>query len=93
MSSIRSLDVFRAGHNRELTRPLCLQDIVAFIAHLSVSNHAPSTARTYIPDLSYKCKVLGAFDPTQGFIISKLLQGMSLLNERHDSRLPITLSL
>ena len=85
--------MFRAGHNRELTRPPCLQDIVAFIAHLSVSNHAPSTTRTYIAGLSYKCKVLGAFDPTQGLIISKLLQGMSRLNECHDSRLPITLSL
>lgn len=93
LSGIRSFDVFRASHNRALTWPPCLQDIVAFIAHLSVSNHAPSTARTYIAGLSYKCKVLGAFDPTQGFIISKLLQGMSRLDKRHDSRLPITLSL
>lgn len=93
LSGIRAFDVFRSGHNRALSWPPCLQDIVDFIAHLSVSNHAPSTAKTYIAGLSYKCKVLGAFDPTQGFIISKLLQGMSRLDKRRDSRLPITLPL
>ena len=93
LSGIRSFDVFRAGHNRALTWPPCLQDIVAFSAHLSVRNHAPSTTRPYITGLSYKCKVLGTFDHTQGSIISKLLQGMSRLDTLHDSRLPITLSL
>ena len=85
---IRSFDVFRADFNRSLIWPPSVQDVV-FIAHLSKGSLAPSTVRSYISAVSCKCKINGFVDPTQAFVVSKLLKGLSRLQKRSDKRLPI----
>lgn len=46
--------------------------------------------RSYLAGLSYLTKVQGFQDPTDQFLVSKLLQGLKRTNHTHDSRLPIT---
>ena len=93
LSAIRSFDVFRSAYNRSLVWPPSLQDVVDFIAHLSVGQLAPSTVRSYISAVSYKCKVQGYVNLTHFFVVSKLMKGMSRLQKRTDKRLPITITL
>lgn len=70
--------------------PPTLQSIVEFVAHLSAQGVAPSTVKSYLSGVSFKCKMDGHIDVTQFFLIKKMLNGMSRLTERVDSRLPIT---
>ena len=92
-SGTKAFDEFRSAYSRSLNWPPSSNDVVDFIAHLSVGNLAPSTVRAYISAVSYKCKLHGFVDPTQSFVVSKLLKGMSRLQKRSDVRLPISLSL
>ena len=93
LSGIRSFGEFRSAYNRSLVWPPPLQDVVDFTAHLSVGQLAPSTVRSYISAVSYKCKVQGYVYQTQSFVVSKLMKGMSRLKKRTDKRLPITITL
>ena len=92
-SGTRSFDEFRSVYNRSLDWPPSLQDVVDFIAHFSAGLLATSTVRSYISAVSYRCKIQGFVDPTQSFVVSKLMKGMSRLHNRSDKRLPVTLSL
>ena len=92
-SGTRSFDEFRSVYNRSLDWPPSLQDVVDFIAHLSAGLLAPSTVRSYISAVSYRCKIQGFVDPTQTLVVSKFMKDMSRLQNRSDKRLPVTLSL
>lgn len=73
--------------------PPSVQDIIDFIAFLSLKGSAPSTARSYLSGIGYQCKILQVADPTQNFVVKKLLLGMSRLGSKRDKRLPITINL
>ena len=60
---------------------------------MSLQGQASSTIRSYISGISFKCKVLNIFDPTQNFVVKKMLTGLSRLDKRHDLRMPVTLSI
>ena len=47
----------------------------AFIAHLPSQRYAPVTSMTYVSAISYVHKLAGKADPTQVFVINKLLVG------------------
>ena len=65
----------------------------AFIAHLPSQRYAPVTLMTYMPAISYVHKLAGKVDPTQLFVINKLLVGAKKLSGTPDTRLPISLSI
>ena len=64
-SGTRPFDEFRSVYNRSLDWPPSLQDVVDFIVQLSAGHLAPSTVRSYISAVSYRCKIQGFVDPTQ----------------------------
>ena len=66
----------------------------AFITHLPSQRYAPVTLMTYMSAiLSYVHKLAGKADPTQVFVINKLLVGAKKLSGTPDTRLPISLSI
>ncbi|XP_062618200.1 uncharacterized protein LOC134279801 isoform X1 [Saccostrea cucullata] len=73
--------------------PLQVADICNFIAHLHGSHFSASTISSHISALSYVHKLLGLPDPTQMFIVKKILRGCHKLSHTADSRLPITLDI
>ncbi len=58
------------------------------IYHLS--NYAPFTIKTYVTGLSYQHKLEGRQDPTNSFLLSKLLEGSICRDSRCDGQLPLT---
>ena len=65
----------------------------AFIAHLPSQRYAPVILMTYVSAISYVHKLAGKVDPTQLFVIKKLLVGSKTLSGTPDTRLPIILSI
>ena len=66
--------------------------MATFICHLYTSNYAPTTILTYCSALSFVNKLFGAPDPSQNFLIKKLIEGAKKLGPSTDTRLPITLN-
>lgn len=89
-TGLHMFEEFRSLHGREGTWPPSRQHIIDFIAYISSKGCAPSTAKSYISAVAFQCKMLGVSDPTQCFVIRKMLLGMSRLDRRVDSRLPVT---
>ncbi|KAK3099696.1 hypothetical protein FSP39_008146 [Pinctada imbricata] len=73
--------------------PPNLVAICNFIGYLSLEGQAASTARSYVSGISFKCKTEYDFDPTNAFVIAKLLEGFKRTNPTTDSRKPITLQI
>ncbi|KAK2138319.1 hypothetical protein NP493_8027g00002 [Ridgeia piscesae] len=70
--------------------PASIGALAAFVAHLFSQNYAPATLLTYMSALSYVHKLADMADPTQHFVIKKLLAGAQKLAAKPDTRLPIT---
>ena len=89
-SGLKAFNDFRDSYNKAHTWPPNTQDIVDFLACLSLKGSAPSTARSYLSAIGYHCKMLQVADSTQTFVVKKVLLGMSRLGSQKDKRLPIT---
>ena len=76
-----------------LELPASLDNIITFIAYLSLKRCTYSTASSYISDLSFYFKINGWEDPTQAFVVRKLLKGYSKCHSSKDLRQPITLQI
>lgn len=63
---------------------------MCFVAHLFEQGFAPPTIATHISAIAYAHKIMGAPDPTDQFVVRKLLSGASRLACKPDTRLPIT---
>jgi len=87
---IHAFEQFMITNLSDQIWPPPLPHVLVFIAHISASKHAPSTARTYLSGLAFRCKLLGAPDVTQNFLVKKLLSEMAGKKCRVDTRLPIT---
>ncbi|XP_062586591.1 uncharacterized protein LOC134248181 isoform X3 [Saccostrea cucullata] len=72
------------------TFPAQLNHIMSFIAWLYQHKKSYNTINTYIAGISYYHKIHGLSDPTQFFVIKKLLKGAQHLSNAPDIRLPIT---
>ena len=90
---IKSFESFCSLHSLQPTWPPPSSHITRFVAYLSLAGYKHSTAQTYIAAISFQAKTLYNVDPTDHFIIKKLLQGMLRTRTHKDSRLPITLQL
>ena len=88
---IAAFEAFCIKYNYKCTYP-CKADIIPhFVAHLSLSGKAFSTAKTYLAALSSKHKLNSWTDPTDSFLIKKLMQGFARSSPSKDVRYPITL--
>jgi hypothetical protein len=74
------------------TMPVSIQTLVLFIAHLVSLNYSPSSITTYVSAIGYVHKLQNLPDPSNTFLVSKLLHSCRK-NKVLDSRLPITKSI
>ena len=79
-----------AQFQRVLRWPATENQIVAFIAYLSLKHMAPSTIASYVSGLSYVHKINMLPDPTNNFLVRKIIEGTRRQNRAEDGRLPIT---
>ena len=71
--------------------PLSEIDVVNFIAYLFDLNYAPGTITSIISALAFVHKLLKVNDPSESFLVKKVLQGCRKSNaSSKDGRLPIT---
>ncbi|XP_048253513.1 uncharacterized protein LOC125381159 [Haliotis rufescens] len=89
----QALQAFRASQNLGDVWPVPITHLVHFIAHLSVSGHAPSTVRTYMAGISTYHRLHSMEDRTGHFVITKMITGMQKCQGRQDHRKPITIDL
>ena len=76
---------------RVIEPPVSPENICLFVAYLHYSERAPKTITTYISAISYIHKILNFKDPSNSFLVSKLITGAYRLRHIFDIRLPITL--
>ena len=86
----RDFDAFRAAHGIPLVWPADPNHVIQYAAFLSLENRSYSTARTYITALSTLHRLRGWEDPTNNFLLQKLMTGFGRSKSQVDSRLPIT---
>lgn len=71
--------------------PASVQSIREFVAWLSLRQLAPATIATYVSGVGYYHKIQGWQDPTQDFLVAKLLEGCRRDHVGNEKRLPLTL--
>ena len=87
---LKAFDEFCNEKGIAYTWPIQSNIIMHFIAHLSLAGKSVSTAKTYLAGISSKHKLNGWNDPTDTFMIRKLLQGFARSVPQNDTRCPIT---
>jgi hypothetical protein len=69
--------------------PSSLIVLSQFIAYLFIRNYSPSSIASYISAISVVHKSNSLTDPTNSFLIKKILKGAHNLKGKKDTRLPI----
>lgn len=73
------------------TIPLSVIEISYFIAYMSREGYAQATVASYLAGIAYRHRIMGFPDPTNTFIIKKMLDGLRKdRGPSNDTRLPIT---
>ena len=88
---IIAFEEFCKKHNLACTYPVELDIIPHFVAYLSLAGKAFSTAKTYLAALSAKHRLNSWNDPTDTFLVKKLMKGFSRSAPSKDARYPITI--
>ena len=92
-TGLHSFESFRVSQNRNLSWPPSMQEIVLFVAQLSLRHCSFRTAELYVAAISFKCKTMGVTDTTKHFIVGKALEGLKRTAKQKRARLPITLDI
>lgn len=92
-TGLAAFSSFRIEQGFPNSWPPRLDQVVSFIASLSMRGLAHNTVRLYISSISNQCKLLGVLDITKNFIVTKLLEGIKRTKHKADARLPITAEL
>jgi len=69
--------------------PASTLEMVRFVSYLQLSGKAAATIATYVSAISFFHKVGDLPDPTNKFVIRKMLRGSTVMSPSSDSRLPI----
>ena len=64
--------------------------ICNFVGHLYLKKLSPSSIVSHISAISYMHKMCNVLDPTQHFLVRKILKGAQNMGKSPDSRMPIT---
>lgn len=64
--------------------------IAQFILFMFIKNYQPSTIASYVSAISYMHKINFYSDPTDSFLVKKVMKGAQNLRGSVDNRLPIT---
>ncbi|XP_038063218.1 uncharacterized protein LOC119733929, partial [Patiria miniata] len=81
---------FRLSHSLKSSWPATSQDVMTFVAHLSLSGRAASTISVHVAAISCLHKMHNWDDPTQHFLVKKMQEGCRRQGKSRDIRRPIT---
>lgn len=85
------MSVFQKFHRKIFkTSPEFPIKVTYYVSWLHKEGKSHNTINTYVAGLSYYHRLNGFTDPTQFFIIKKLIKGAQQLSSTPDIRLPIT---
>lgn len=80
-------------YNINVTMPLQIVQVCNCIGHLFWKQYSPSSIASHVSAISYVHKLLQLNDPTNSFIVRKLIKGCNNLSGTSDTRLPITMDI
>ena len=86
----RSWNLFLQFNSSGTSLPISPSLLSNFIAYLFKSGYSPSSISSHISAISYVHKILGQSDPSDSFLVRKVVQGCHHSGLNKDSRLPIT---
>ena len=92
-NAINAFNRFRTQYNMNIDWPASVDQITLFISHCYSKGYSPSTLSTYCSGISFYHKLKCIKDPTEEFLVKKLLEGFKRSRKQVDSRQPITSSL
>ncbi|CAG2214440.1 unnamed protein product [Mytilus edulis] len=87
------LDSFQLLYTLDKVWPVPVEQLVQFIAYLSLKHFSPATVRLYISGISFSHKERNLEDTTKNFVVSKMLEGLHRNHPQRDNRAPVTLPL
>ena len=79
------------GYEALCGTPVLVPMVLLFIAHLYASGSAPASIVSTVSAVAYFHKINGFHDPSNCFMVAKLLAGARNLGTIPDVRLPVTL--
>lgn len=88
---IRSFYEYHSQIKTSPSWPFLTHEICNFVVYLFTLKLSQATIKAYLSGIGFFHKIYGFDDPTQNFLVKKLLEGVVRSNGRHkDTRLPIT---
>ena len=91
--AVQIFDDFRTRFDLSTNWPPTVDVMINFIAYLSSHGYQYSTAKTYLAGVSFYIEAHNWFDPTNSFVIKKMMKGYQRLKPTSDVRAPITLEM
>ena len=88
-NAISCFNDFRSKYGFPLVFPGQADHIMMFISYCFEKGFSPATIKTYISDLSFYHKLNNWYDPSELFVVKKLLEGCQRSRLRVDNRAPI----
>lgn len=92
-NAISTFNKFRIHHHMAIQWPAAVSHVVYFISSLFEKGCSPATINSYCSGISFFHKINGLADPTNKFIVHKILEGCRRSRTQTDSRAPISLEL
>ena len=89
-NALKTFNTFRQQYGLMNMWPAPESQIACFISYCFNQGFLPATVSTYLSAVSYIHKIKHYSDPTQSFLIKKILDGLKRLRSRSDIRAPIT---
>lgn len=90
-TALQSCNRFLQSYGLPTALPLQPASVALYLSYLHEKGYSPSTMPTHISAIAHIHHLLGLSDPTDSFIVKKVIQGAKHMNPTCDSRLPITL--
>ena len=78
--AFRKFNQFLASSRTTLSLPISVEQLLNFVAFMSLEGATYHTVSLYIAGLSYYHKIRGLTDNTKSFIVSKTLEGFRRTN-------------
>ncbi len=90
-TALQSCNSFLTSYGLPTTLPLQSASVALYLSYLHEKGYSPNTLPTHTSAIAHIHHLLGLPDPTESFLVKKVLQGAKNLNPTCDPRLPITL--
>lgn len=89
-NALRMFQEFRCSYGFGRKWPVSVSHVASYVSYCFQMGYSPATVSTYLSALGFIHKLKNLPDPTESFIIKKIIEGFKRLNSRKDVRAPIT---